>query len=140
MRYLLLAIPVSLLLVSSHAGAQSKDYPFTSASDITTVEVTGHQRLYHVTREQTNAVKGKYAMSNGWFLDVQPGSRDIVARIDNERPMHLLAVSSDKFVTPDGNVTMEFNRGQSGDDMLMSYVPSSNLAAVITIGSTMASR
>jgi hypothetical protein len=140
MRTLLLAIPVSLLLVSPHAGAQSKDYPFTTAADVTTVEVTGHQRPYYVTREQTNAVKGKYLMSNGWFLDVQAKSHDIVARIDNERPMHLIAVSADKFVTADGNVSMEFNRGPFQDDMLMSYVPSSNLAAVITIGSSMAAR
>ena len=140
MRYLLLAIPVSLLLVSSHAGAQSKDYPFTSASDITTVEVTGHQRLYHVTREQTNAVKGKYQMSNGWSLDVQAKSSDIVARIDNERPMRLFAVSADKYVTQDGNVSMEFNRGSFQVEMLMSYVPSSNLAAVVTVGSSIAAR
>jgi hypothetical protein len=140
MRTLLLAIPVSLLLVSPHVGAQSKDYPFTTAADMTTVEVLGHQRPYHVTRQQTNAVKGKYQMSNGWFLDVEAKAHDIVARIDNERPMRLFAVSADKYVTADGNVSMEFNRGSFEDEMLMSYVPSSNLAAVITIGSSVAAR
>lgn len=139
MRPLLLAIPVSLLLVASNAGAQSReDYPLTTS--IQTVQVTSAARTYHVTNEETDAIKGVYGMSNGWRLKVQPAFDGIVAQIDKERPMRLRSVGQDRYATSDGNVEMAFNRGSLGEDMLMSYVPKSRIAGIITIGSTLAAR
>ncbi len=54
--------------------------------------------------------------------------------------MRLVALSPDKYATRDGNVTMEFNRGSSGDDMVMSYVPDRRLAQVIVVKATLAQR
>jgi hypothetical protein len=54
--------------------------------------------------------------------------------------MRLIALSADRYVTADGNVAMEFNQGTFGDDMTMSYVPSSRLAERIVIRSTVAAR
>jgi hypothetical protein len=140
MRTLFLAIPLSLLLVASHATAQSQDYPFTEDSPVSTVHVTAPVRGVFVTPDQTDQVKGLYEMSNGWRLHVRPASRGIVARIDDERPMRLIALSADRYVTADGNVAMEFNKGDFGDEMTMSYVPSSRLAERIVIRSTVAAR
>ncbi|MGZ5183083.1 MAG: hypothetical protein ACXWC2_21605, partial [Ramlibacter sp.] len=120
MRPLFLAIPVSLLLVASYAAAQSQDYPLTEDSSVSTVHVTAAARGVFVTPDQTDQVKGSYAMSNGWRLSVRPASRGIVAKIDNERPMSLIALSGDRYVTADGNVAMEFNQGLFGDEMTMS--------------------
>jgi hypothetical protein len=142
MRTLFMAIPLSLLLAASHANAQSQsqDYPLTDTAPVSTVRVTATAPGVFVTPDQTDQIKGNYAMSNGWRLKVQPATRGIVATIDNERPMRLIALSADRYATADGNVAMEFNRGDSGDDMTMSYVPSSRVAEVIVIGSTVASR
>jgi hypothetical protein len=140
MRISFLAIPVSLLLVASHANAQSHDYPLTESSSVSTVHVTGPLRGVFVTPDQTDQVKGNYAMSNGWSLHVRPASRGLVAKIDDEPPMRLIAVSADRFVTADGNVAMEFNQGIFGDEMTMSYVPSSRVADRIVIRSTLAAR
>jgi nitrogen fixation protein len=134
-----MAIPLSLLLAASHATAQSQDYPLTDAP-VSTVLVTAPLHGVFVSPEQTDQVKGNYAMSNGWRLHVRPAARGIVARIDDERPMRLIAVSADRYVTADGNVAMEFNGGDFGDDMTMSYVPSSRVADVIVIRSTVAAR
>jgi hypothetical protein len=140
MRTLLLAVPVCLLLVAANAGAQSRDYPLTEDSSVSTVHVTAPARGVFVTPDETNQVKGTYAMSNGWRLNVKAASRGIVAKIDDERPMRLIALSADRFVTADGNVEMTFNQGSLGDDMTMSYVPSSRLAERIEIRSTVAAR
>jgi hypothetical protein len=71
---------------------------------------------------------------------VQPAADGIVARIDKERPMHLVAVSDVNYVTMDGSVAMAFNRGVRGDEMSMSYVPRSNLAATVVLESNLAQR
>jgi hypothetical protein len=134
-----MAIPLSLLLAASQATAQSQDYPLTDAP-VSTVHVTAPLHGVFVSPEQTDQVKGNYAMSNGWRLHVRPAAKGIVARIDDERPMRLIALDGDKYVTADGNVAMEFNRGIFGDEMTMSYVPSSRVADVIVISSTVAAR
>jgi hypothetical protein len=58
--------------------------------------------------------------------------------------MHLIAESPDRFVSRDGNVIMEFNRGDERDDMMMSYVPSDvadpRLAQMIVVTAKMAQR
>jgi hypothetical protein len=145
MRPLFLALPVSLLLIAPSVGAQSGSYPITNDTPISTVEVTAQQReAFPIWEYQLDAVTGKYALSNGWRLDVQPARDGIYAQIDKQRPIRLIAQSPDRFVSRDGNVIMEFNRGDTRDDMMMSYVPSqttdSRLAQAIVVTAKMAQR
>lgn len=140
MRPLYLAIPMSLLLVASNAHAQSTHYPATRIGPMSTVEVTAPPHAVRVSDDETKAVSGTYALSNGWRLHVRPALNGVVARIDDQQPMRLIALSPDKYVTSDGNVAMEFNRGEAGDEMMMSYVPDENLAEVVVVTATMASR
>jgi len=145
MRPLSLLLPVSLLLLAPSAGAQSGSYPLTANTPITTVEVTAQPRTEaRVWDYQLEAVSGAYALSNGWRLKVQPARDGIVAQIDKQHPMRLIAQSPDRFVSRDGNVIMEFNRGDSREDMMMSYVPSDvtnpNLAQIIVVTAKMAQR
>jgi nitrogen fixation protein len=104
------------------------------------VQVTAPPHAVRVSDEQTRAVSGAYALSNGWRLHVRPALNGVVARIDDQKPMRLIALSPDKYVTRDGNVAMEFNRGADGDEMMMSYVPDPRLAEVVVVTSAMASR
>jgi hypothetical protein len=145
MRPLPLALSASLLLFAPGAGAQSGNYPATSDSQISRVEVTAQPRTaFRIWDYQAEAVSGAYELSNGWRLKVQPARDGIVARIDKQRPMHLIAESPDRFVSRDGNVIMEFNRGDTGDDMMMSYVPGDTpdprLAQMIVVTARMAQR
>ena len=71
---------------------------------------------------------------------METASRYIDARIDNEKPMRLRALSEDKFVSRDGSVIMQFNQGKYGEDMTMSYIPDRRLAQVVVISSRMAQR
>lgn len=139
MRALSLVLPASLIVLAGTASAQNQPYPPPEMS-VSTVQVTAPTKAMMLTAEQEERVGGSYAMSNGWRLTVAPGTRHIDARIDNQRAMRLIPVSEDKFVSRDGNVTMEFNRGRSGNDMLMSYVPNPLLGQVIVISSTLAQR
>lgn len=136
MRVLYLAIPVSLLMIAPNVGAQSRDYPATEGTALVTVQITALPQAVRLADDQAESVSGNYKMSNGWRLNVKPTRDGIVAQIDRERPIRLIAVTPEKYVSRSGDVAMEFNRGADRDEMMMSYVPSSNLAVVISIGST----
>ena len=139
MRSLSLAVSAGLLVLASEAGAQASKYPVTSDSAISSVQVTAPAR--RIFQEDLDTVRGQYALSNGWRLKVDPAASGISARIDKQRPIHLVALSRDKFVSRDGNVEMVFNRGDQGDDMVMSYVPAdSRIAQVIVVKATLAQR
>ena len=138
MRPLSLLLPASLLLLASSALAQTQPYPQTAP--LSTVQVTAPARTVWIDRDQARELAGSYAMSNGWHLKIRPAVRHIDAAIDDQPPMRLMSVGEDKFVSADGNVTMEFNRGQAGDEMLMSYRPDPRLAQVVVISSRLAQR
>jgi len=140
MRPLSLLLPTSLLLLASSALAQNLPYPKAADAPMSSVQVRAPVKTLLIMGDQAEQLKGSYAMSNGWRLTVRPGARHINASIDNEKPMRLVQVAQDKFVSNDGNVTMQFNQGEWGDDMTMSYVPNQDLAQVIVISSRMASR
>jgi hypothetical protein len=144
MRALSLILPVSLLLLAPSVGAQSGNYPLTDDAQISRVEVTAQPPAFRIWDYQQDAVSGRYALSNGWRLNVEPARDGIRAVIDKQRPIRLIAQSPDRFVSRDGNVIMEFNRGDSGDDMIMSYVPRSNadsrVAQMIVVSAKMAQR
>jgi nitrogen fixation protein len=141
MRLLSIALPASLLLLSANAGAQSGNYLSTDTPQVSTVQVTAPAPAYHLRYHQAERVKGSYDMSNGWRLKIEPARDGIVAQIDKQRPIKLIALSPEKFVTSDGNVAMEFNHGGDPDEMVMSYVPNSDLAQqVIVVTTTLAQR
>ena len=138
MRSLSLAVSASLLVLAADAGAQATNYPVTSDSAISSVQVTAPAR--RVFQDDLDKVSGAYALSNGWRLKVEPGAGGIKARFDKQRPIHLIAMSKERYVTRDGNVEMVFNRGDQGDDMTMSYVPDPRLAQVVVLRATLAQR
>jgi hypothetical protein len=133
MRTLSLILSPCLLLLASGAGAQTQHYPSTESGSISRVEVVAQSKSFQFQEYEAEAISGAYAMSNGWRMKVDPSSDGIVAQIDKQRPIRLVALSPDRYASPDGNVSMEFNRGPLGDDMLMSYVPDSRTAQVIVV-------
>jgi hypothetical protein len=137
MRSLYLMFPVALLL-ASNAGAQAQLTPSTEPES--RVEVVAPNQPFQFWEYEAEFISGGYAMSNGWKMKVDPTSDGITAQIAKRRPIRLVAVSPDKYVSPDGNVSMEFNRGRQGDEMLMSYVPDSRTAQVIVVTATLAQR
>jgi hypothetical protein len=81
-----------------------------------------------------------YEMSNGWSIDVRPDMRHVDVAIDRNRPVRLLALSPRKFVSGDGNMTMEFSRGNDDHDMTLRYVPGAGLAEVVLTSAAFAQR
>jgi len=150
MRSLPLILCPALLLAVAGAGAQeaaqaqsqapSQDYPLTQPESISRVEVVAQPRAFEFREYEAEAISGGYKMSNGWRMKVDPSSDGIVAQIDKQHPIKLVALSRDLYATRDGNVTMEFNRGPLGEDMLMSYVPQSRTAQRVVVTTTLAQR
>lgn len=126
----------SLFLLASSALAQTTPYPQAAPEPMSSVQVTAPVKAMLIFPDQADQLAATYAMSNGWRLKVKPSSRFISAAIDNQKPIRLVQVERDKFVSGDGKVTMQFNLGEWGDDMTMSYVPGNDLAQVITVSTT----
>jgi hypothetical protein len=140
MRSLSLILPASLLLFASEVSAQSQNYPLADPASISSVQVTAPTQAFPFWNDDAEAISGAYAMSNGWRIKVEPAHDGIVAQVDKQRPIRLVALSQDRYVSRDGNVSMEFNRGARGDDMSMSYVPDSRTAQVVVVTATLAQR
>ncbi len=136
---LVMAIAVPVILFAADAAAQTRQQALGSAP-MSSVQVTAPARTFRVYQDDLDAVRGAYALSNGWRLQVSPAPGGISAQIGRQRAMRLVAVSPDKYASHDGNVTMEFNRGRSGDDMIMTYVPDPRMAEVIVVKATLAQR
>lgn len=139
MRSLSLTVPASLLLLASSAGAQAAqtDYYLSTQAGLTTrVQVVAPAQPFVFHDDAAEWISGAYAMSNGWRLKVDPSLDGIVAQIDKRHPIRLAAVSPDRYVTSDGNISMEFNRGAHGDEMLMSYVPDARTMRVVVLSSS----
>ena len=136
MRSMFLMLPASLLLLASHAGAQTQAYPMTDPEQTSRVQVTAPPQPFQFWDYEAEFISGAYAMSNGWHMKVDPARDGIVAQIDKQHPMRLVAVSPNRYATRDGNVWMEFNRGPGGEDMLMSYVPDIRSAQTVVVTAT----
>lgn len=136
MRSLSLLLPASLLVLASNAVAQT-DYTLSTESGSTSkVQVIASAQPFAFYDSDAEWISGAYAMSNGWRLKVDPSLDGIVAQIDKRHPIRLAAVSPDRYVTSDGNISMEFNRGAHGDEMLMSYVPDARTMRVVVLSSS----
>lgn len=141
MRPLSFLLSASLLALSAGAAAQnSMPYPQPDTAPSATVQVSARAIPERIKQHQAEKITGDYAMSNGWYLRVKTGAHHIDARIDDREPMRLVRVSTYGFASRDGNVTMDFNRGQTGDDMLMTYVPNPALAQRVALTSRIAQR
>ena len=140
MRTLSLLLVSSLPLLATGASAQAMPGPPSADPSMSSVQVRAPARGLRVHDEEARYIVGNYAMSNGWYLKVRPALRHIDATIDNETHLRLFPVSRYSFASGDGKVTMEFRRGSSGEDMVMSYVPDTGLAQRIVVSSTLAQR
>jgi hypothetical protein len=139
MRPLSLLVSSLLVLPALHASAQSVAAPASEPS-ISTVQVSPPPGRVLVRSEEIDEVCGQYAMSNGWRLKVEPSWSGIDARIDRQRPIHLVAVSAEKYVSRDGNVVLQFDPKSDNGDMTMCYVPLDRTAGVVVLKATLAQR
>ncbi|MFS2217153.1 hypothetical protein ACCD08_21835 [Telluria sp. Tellsp104] len=128
---------IPVLLVSA-SGTQAQ----TLAPDdpVAVVQVKPMDGPYRLRNEQARQIAGTYEMSNGWSVDVRPDMRHVDVLIDRNRPLRLLAISPRKFVSGDGNVTMEFSRGNDENDMTLRYVPGVGMAEVVLTSVSIAQR
>jgi hypothetical protein len=144
MRSLSLILFPSLLLAATGVSAQTQQHPQTEPAPAPApqVQVTAEAPPFQFRDYEAEAISGGYKMSNGSRLKVEPSSDGIVAQMGKQRPIRLVALSRDLYATRDGNVSMEFNRGPLGEDMVMSYVPDLRTAqrVVLTSTSTLAQR
>jgi hypothetical protein len=138
--------PLSFLLLASlhvfavSVNAQTQPYPRPDTAPISTVTVTAPAKKVFLMPDEIRQIAGTYDMANGWRLEVRGTPRYIDATIDNEKPMRLKAVSKDKFVSGDGNVTIKFNQGKSGDYMELSYIPDPKQKKLVSIPAEKAKR
>jgi len=130
----------ALLMLASSTRAQALQPVEPGSVSIAVVEVKPVDGPYRLRNEQARQIAGMYEMSNGWAIDVRPDMRHVDVVINRNRPLRLLAISSRKFVSGDGNMTMEFSRGNDDNDMTLRYVPGTGLAEVVLTSASFAQR
>lgn len=136
MRHLSLILIPALLVLASGTQAQT----LQPDDPVAVVQVKPLDGPYRLRNEQARQIAGTYEMSNGWSIDVRPDMRHVDVAIDRNRPLRLLAISPRKFVSGDGNVTMEFSRGNDDNDMTLRYVPGLGMAEVVLTSASFAQR
>lgn len=140
MRPLSLLLPASLLLLATAAGAQGMSYPPPDTTPVSAVQVSARSTTPSIKTDEARRISGAWEMSNGWYLRVHTGRRYIDTIIDDQPALRLVPVGPYQFVSGDRNVTMQFNRGAAGDEMVMSYRPDRRLAQRVVISSRVAQR
>lgn len=115
-------------------------YPPPDTAPISWVQVTAPSTAPRIHPREARQISGAYEMSSGWYLRVHSGRRYIDAIIDDQPVLRLIPVAPYRFVSGDGNVSMQFNRGGSGEEMQMSYRPDRRLAERVVISSRLAPR
>jgi hypothetical protein len=126
----------ALLVLAPYAHAQA----LQPGEPVAVVQVKPMDGPYRLRNEQARQIAGMYEMSNGWSIDVRPDMRHVDVVIDRNRPLRLLAISPRTFVSGDGNVTLEFSRGNDDNDMTLRYVPAPGLAEVVVTSASFAQR
>ena len=128
------------LLAAAGAHAQTPGAAPGPGDAISSVQVTAPVRPLRIRDDQARQITGAYGLSNGSYLKVHTEPRYIVATIDHDTTLRLYAVKPYQFVSAGSKVTMEFNRGPAGEDMLMSYVPETGLARITVTSVPLAGR
>jgi len=128
------------LFAAAGAHAQTPGAAPGPGDAISSVQVTAPVKPLRIRDDQARQITGAYGLSNGSYLKVHTELRYIVATIDHDTTLRLYAVKPYQFVSADSKVTMEFNRGPAGEDMLMSYVPETGLARITVTSVPLARR
>jgi hypothetical protein len=131
----LMFIPALLALAP---GTQAQT--LTPDDPVAVVQVKPMDGPYRLRNEQARQIAGMYEMSDGSSVDVRPDMRHVDVVVDRSRPMRLVAISSRKFVSGDGSMTLEFSRGNDDNDMTLRYVPGVGLAEVVLTSASFVQR
>jgi hypothetical protein len=128
---------VCAVVVPIEALAQQAAPPAAQSDEsLTQVQVSGQARRHRLDASEARAVAGTYAMSNGWTMHVVPHVNEVRVSINDGAPITLIAQTSSRFASADGNIDTVFNQGPWQEDVTMSYVPEGALSAQrVVIGS-----
>lgn len=121
-------------------GAQALPTPPREPRILPEISIAETMPRYPLKVREALAVRGTYDMSNGWLLEVNPDWHRVYADLNQTGPVELLPASADKFISADGRMAMEFNRGVNANEMVLRYTPDGVAAHSLVLTSTLAQR
>lgn len=122
------------------AGAQALPAAPGAQAVLPEIRIAATMPVYPLRMKQALAVRGTYAMSNGWAMEVRPDWKKVYAQIDRRGEVELVPLSADRFISVDGRMAVEFNLGAEGDEVVLRYIPDLATAEVVEVRSTLAGR
>jgi hypothetical protein len=132
----------TLAVLSAAGGACAQAQPAAPGAPAALPEIAVLAALprYPIKLREARAIRGMYDMSNGWTVEVRPDWRRVFVEINGRKPLEVIPISADKFVSRDGNMALDFNLGNGGDEMVLRYVPDGVAAQAVVATSTLAWR
>lgn len=132
----------TLVVLAAGGGACAQALPAAPGEPavLPEIQVLASMPRYPIKLKEASAVRGIYEMSNGWTMEVRPDWRRVFVEINGRRPVEVIALSPDKFVSRDGSMAMEFNLGTGGNEMVLRYVPDALAARAVVATATLARR
>jgi hypothetical protein len=126
----------TLAVLSAAGGAWAQAQP----AALPEIAVLAALPRYPIKLREARAIRGVYDMSNGWTIEVRPDWRRVFVEINGRKPLEVIPISADKFVSRDANMALEFNRGNGGDEMVLRYAPGGVAAQAVVATSRLARR
>lgn len=92
------------------------------------IDVPGTTPVYRMRPAEVDQVKGVYLLDNGVTFQVSSERRKLFAQFGQARPVELVAVAENRFVSADRRVTMALRPVAFGDEIMLTYPSDFNVA------------
>ncbi len=79
------------------------------------------QATYQPRADEVEQIKGMYRLDNGATLKVQEQGRRLVARIGRHYVTEMVPVAENRYVSPDGRMTMQFRSLPFDGEVVLTY-------------------
>jgi hypothetical protein len=126
---IVLSVIAALVIAADTAAAQQPATPMPAAQadqSMGSIQVNATPDRFKPQPAELSAVMGTYNLDNGAVLRVGSEHRKVtVYHAPNGRPVELIPVGRYVYMASDRSLLMEFNLGELGEDVMVTYSPDS---------------
>jgi hypothetical protein len=119
-----LSLAMALTQASAFAAPQSAQAEPSMAE----IQVTSVMPTYRMQAAQVDEIKGVYKLDNGKTFRVSNVHRRLFAQLGDRKRIEMVPLAENLFVAADQRMTMELRPAAFGDEIVLTYPATLNLA------------